>query len=142
MEYFTTDEFQGWYHDLDKDLRVRLDFLRLYLDEPIRLSKHRDAIGRKAGDAKTWHNIERHGKVYAVDGFIPDGVSYLEFYEAAKYCGFTGIGLYNGWSGGRGFHVDTRTDRTPDNPAIWGGIYRNNKTDYLNIWEVIGLKDA
>jgi hypothetical protein len=147
MKHFTPTEFQGWFYKLSPVLKAKLDALREELGAPVHLSKAEGSIGRRLGlDSLTQHNFDRWGEVRAVDGYLPEGVTYLEFYNVAKEVGFTGIGLYDGWSGGRGFHVDVREDRDEGSPAIWGGTYiydpvtKKGKTTYGSIWEIIGLE--
>ena len=137
MKYFTEEEFLGWYDEMDHRLLQMLDALRELLGCPLYLSKLEGAIGRHAGSSGTWHNIDKHGKVYAVDGGIPESVTYNQLYDACLAVGFTGIGLYSGWNSGRGFHVDTRTDRDSSNPAVWSGIYVKGKTSYGSIQKLL-----
>lgn len=131
MKYFKENEFHGWLPHLDEQLKFRLDVLRELLGCPLNLSSSPKGIGRRDGDSQSWHNIDFHGKVYAVDGYIPDKVSYSTFYRKAVQAGFTGIGLYSGWSK-RGFHVDTRTDRNGKPAATWSGVFdpQTSKTTY------------
>lgn len=142
MEHFTEEEFLGCYADLHSALKVRLDFLRLTLGVPITLSNDPAGFSRHLGfTALSHHNVDKYIYLQAVDGYIPDTVSFREFYEAAQTAGFTGIGFYTGWpSGRRGFHVDIREDATPANPATWGARWDdvNEKNVYdVNIFDLI-----
>ena len=132
MKHFIEEEFQGYYEKMDFDLLIKLDGLREMLGVPIHLSKNPDAIGR-GDDVNSWHNFKLKGKVFAVDGYIPKAITYGDFYTACRKVGFTGIGLYTGWKGGRGFHLDTRTDRDPSNPAKWSGTYKDGVNSYGSI---------
>ena len=132
MRHFAKKEFQGFYDRMDWSLLVKLDALRELLGVPIHISKNPKAIGRD-DDVDSWHNFKLKGKVFAVDGYIPESITYTEFYSACREVGFTGIGLYTGWSGGRGFHLDTRTDRTASNPAKWSGTYKDGVNSYGSI---------
>lgn len=42
---------------------------------------------------------------------------------------FSGFGIYVNEVGAQSFHVDTRSDRSVDNPATWGGIITRPATD-------------
>lgn len=139
MIHFKEEEFKGWLNQYSVELLVKLDFLREILDESITLSNSSFAYGRHGGESYSQHNIDRWEEVRAVDGYIPEGVSYKEFYEAARAAQFRGIGLYKGWpSGRRGFHVDVRQDRTPEVPALWAARWSNGKNIYdLNFHELI-----
>jgi len=140
MFYFDADEFHGWYPKMSKKLLIKLDFLRDFLGAAVALSNIPGGIGRNAKGSYSQHNVDRWGEVRAVDGYIPEHISYAQFYEVAKRAGFTGIGLYTGWpSGRRGFHVDVRDDRNTDYPATWAGFYDlpTQKTTYKAIEELI-----
>jgi hypothetical protein len=135
--YFTEKEFQGWFSQMNGNLLVRLDILRHTAGLPIYLSKANGAIGRAAGPLDlSQHNVDVWKEVRAVDGYIPHDISYLEFFDLAKSAGFTGIGLYSGWSGGRGFHVDVR-ESEDGRIATWSAIYnpsnKGRKTVYYSI---------
>lgn len=139
MIHFKEEEFRGWYDKYSTELLVKLDFLREILDEAIILSDDPGAYGRHGQDSYSQHNIDRWGEVRAVDGYIPEGVTYKEFYDACRLARFRGVGFYKGWPSGRaGFHVDTRQDRTPDHPAFWAARWSNGKNIYdLNVHELI-----
>ena len=44
---------------------------------------------------------------------------------------FSGIGMYVNQKGVVSFHVDTRTDRDPETPAIWGAQKGPNETEWV-----------
>ena len=140
MKYFTEAEFGGWFDKVDEKLKVKLDSLREELGVPVHLSKNKIAVGRE-DNSNSWHNVRKHGKTYAVDGYIPEGITYKKFYQTCLKVGFTGIGLYTGWSGGKGFHVDTRLDREEGNPAKWSCVYKGGKNTYGDISNLIGTQE-
>lgn len=147
MEYFGKEEFHGFYDKLSTSLKIRLDFLRLIIDECVYLSNIPGGIGRTTGNSQ--HNYEWLGEIRAVDGYIPDDVSFKEFYDAAIKAGFSGIGFYTGWaSGRRGFHLDVREDRSSDDPALWASRWvtdsnGNGKNVYdVNFFELIHSEDV
>jgi len=130
MIHFKPEEFQGFYNKMDPELLIKLDFLREIIGQPIQLSTAKGAIWRISDTDKSQHNLKAWGNVRAVDGYIPEGISYLEFFNYCKQAQFTGIGLYKGWAGGPGFHVDVRKDRDHNNPATWSSSYINVKSWY------------
>lgn len=141
MKHFTPKEFNGWFDKLSPELKIRLDVLRGVLGVPIILSKSDAAMGRHLGkDNLSQHNVDKWGEVRAVDGYVPDDVNIKDFYDTCVSVGFTGIGLYKGWSHKYGFHVDVREDRKPKMPATWGGIYsaETGKTTYVGIHQILG----
>ena len=124
---------------MNPELLTMLDLLRSELDTPVNLLESTEGFARKLGSGnKSQHNVDLWLYCNAVDGYIPDSITYREFYEAAREVGFTGIGLYKGWSH-RGFHVDVRPDRDRHAPATWAGFYnaRSRKTTYKSIRELI-----
>lgn len=44
---------------------------------------------------------------------------------------FSGIGMYVNAAGVVSFHVDTRTDRSPEDPATWGAQKGPNETEWV-----------
>ena len=134
--YFTEAEFHGAYHKMDKNLLLKLHDLREEIDQPLNLSNNCKGFSRTLGGYnRSQHNIDVWGKCRAADGYIPEDMSYQEFYEACRAVGFTGIGLYTGWST-RGFHVDVRPDRDANSPATWSGFYKDGGTQYKSIREL------
>ena len=137
MKYFTEEEFGGWFDKMSPTLLSKLDNLRENIGVPIYLSKDKGAFGRRLGsNVLSQHNVDKWGEVRAVDGYVPKDMQLLDFYNEAKRAGFNGIGIYSGWFGGRGFHLDVREG----SPAAWGGVYANGKTKYVSIWEVIATE--
>jgi len=62
----------------------------------------------------------QHGKGAAVDVTWPD-LDPLEIWNLALESHlFNGLGIYLNDRDVVSFHFDTRSDRTPDNPALWG----------------------
>lgn len=110
-------------------LLVLLDVART-MHGRIEISSALGAVGRRKGDDRSQHNIEYWNEVRAVDCFVI-GVKTQkearEFYHLARNVGFTGIGVYPQWTNNYGeqqvgFHLDTRRDRDPKNPATWGQV--------------------
>ena len=127
LKYFKSNEFSGWYESLSADLKEKLDSLRSEWNAPIYVSKANGAIGRK-DDSNSYHNINKHGCVMAVDIFprycySADDVR--RFRKIAEQVGFTGIGVYPNWSGGIGFHVDVRKQ---DYISSWSRVNRHYRS--------------
>lgn len=129
--HFSDPEFNGWADRLAPEQEFALSLLRARWGRPIHVSPVEGAVGRNLGpNAGSWHNIDNHGEVYATDLFpegLRDASDVLRFKRLATECGFTGIGFYSRWSWPSkglvgGFHVDTRTDTMPLEPALWGQI--------------------
>lgn len=57
--------------------------------------------------------------------------------DSMRAAEFTGIGLYVNAAGVVSYHGDTRTDRSPENPATWGG---QKFTDDQAVWSYTGLQ--
>jgi len=130
VEHFVESEFHGWFDSLSKELKVKLDFLREIIDCPLELSNIPGGIGR-IDSSNSQHNSSKWGEVRAVDGYIPEEMLFVDFYDACIAAQFTGIGFYTNWpSGRRGFHVDVRQDRTPEDPATWAARWVNDKNVY------------
>lgn len=65
-------------------------------------------------------DLRQHGKGTAVDATWPDRDP-LEIWNLALESRlFNGLGIYLNDRDVVSFHFDTRSDRTPDNPALWG----------------------
>ena len=124
MQYFKEEEFNGWYDQLHPELKIALDKLRELIKRPIFISQAEGAVGRK-DDSNSYHNINKHGYVMAVDIFptyvkTKDDCTFI--YDKAVEAGFKGIGLYPFWRQGIGFHVDIRKrDRVSRWSLIKGG---------------------
>lgn len=133
MRYFKVSEFFrggiSWYEYMSFDLLDRLDEFRLHWGNPVSISPHDDSVGRQLGSqSKSYHNIDRHGEVKAVDVMpfeMNDSVSAIEAIRLARHVGFYGIGLYPDWRIGEhsrpGLHLDIRPF---DQYRDWGA-YRN-----------------
>jgi hypothetical protein len=137
MKHFSPKEFHGFYKHLDDDLKVKLDDLRDNVGQALYLSEIPGGIARRLGSSSTSdHNLDRWGCTRGVDGYIPEGISYKEFYELALVSGFNAVGLYSGWpSGRRGFHVGTRKEVPQGAIKKWCGIWNNetNENEYREI---------
>jgi hypothetical protein len=128
--YFDEHEFVragvAWFPLMDERMLVLLDVLRHRVGKPFIISNSKDALGRHAGSSKSWHNIDQHGNVFAVDGYferIDTEQQAREVVRIARDIGITGIGLYRDWQQAQyGFHFDARTDRKPGYPATWGRV--------------------
>jgi len=101
------------------DIVSALDrFIGIVGAKPIFLSDYRP------GDPR------QHGKGAAVDVTWPDRDP-LEIWNLALESRlFNGLGIYLNERDVVSFHFDTRSDRTPDNPALWGDfiIYPYDET--------------
>lgn len=117
LRHFEPSEFHrngtDWFLLIDSTLLVRLDVLREFWGKPIEISSHPRAVGRFDGDSRSWHNIDVHDKVRAVDTF-PSGLithdAVSAFRDLAIRVGFCGIGYYPDWEISNrqgGFHLDT-----------------------------------
>lgn len=141
--YFEDREFirdnTQWLPMMPADLLVKLDVLRTMWMKPIYVSGHQKAIGRRAGDSQSYHNIDRWGRVLAIDvqpDVVEDRGAAHAFYLLARDIGFTGIGFYPHWNPTPGFHLDVRRERRPGDPATWGFVLRDG--DNLQV----GMRDA
>lgn len=76
--------------------------------KPINLSDYRP------GDPR------QHGLGRAVDVCWPDSDPLSVWQKLLALKVFSGLGIYLNDQGVVSFHVDTRLDRIPDNPALWG----------------------
>ena len=107
--------------------------LRHLVQRPFLISESKHALGRRAGDSQSWHNIDLHGVVYAMDGYF-DGIDSIEkatdVVGLATDIGITGIGVYRDWrSAPFGFHFDSRPTERPGYPAKWGRV----SSDYVSL---------
>lgn len=125
--HFADTEFRGQKALLDPQLLESLFSYRAAIGTRILISPTPGAMVRFVTDPKakgynSQHNVERLGLSCAIDVTFPD-VSLLIAYDRALNCGlFSGIGFYPDWYPYPGLHLDCRHDRTPNNPALWGGI--------------------
>lgn len=101
------------------------------------------ALGVKAvilSDYRPVSDISKsqHGLGRAIDFAYPsvEPMKVLDTIRNAKY--FSGYGMYVNERGVVSFHVDTRTDRSPDNPTTWGAE-RDRGTDQ-KVWAYTSLR--
>lgn len=80
----------------------------------------------------------QHPKGTAIDFTFPtiDSVQVMNAIEDMKF--FTGYGMYVNEKGAVSFHVDRRSDRTPDNPATWGAWKDRDRG--IHHWQYTGLQ--
>lgn len=101
---------------LHESVVFKLDALATQLDsKPVVLSDVRP-------DERTTsqHSPTQEGR--AIDTTWP-GVDPLQVWTAARNSGmFSGLGVYLNEQGAVSFHFDTRRDRTPADPALWGSL--------------------
>lgn len=132
LEFFKPSEFGIWWPFMDQALLIGLDQLRRVWGYPIIISPALGALGREDGNPASQHFL-KNGVVRASDimptkdGKALDKRQLREFYKLARSLNvFSGLGVYPDWRPYAGLHLDTRTNRTPENPALWGG-YRDNQ---------------
>lgn len=145
LYYFADREFHrddvNWFSLIDVRHLVMIDVTRHEHRSPIYVSPDKGAVGRRLGDdGQSWHNVDRHGLVYACD-YLPDKCDNkyraMRFFDIAESIGWTGIGLYVGWPSGTRWHLDTRTDRMPGDPALWGAIWSNGRRHDVSLEEAL-----
>lgn len=154
--HFSEPEMRGWWFEIDPSWILRADLLREYAGLVIHVSPVEGAIGRRKGkDDTSDHNIDYWGRVYGLDvlplyltpgrdsGTIRDQA--FNFMRIATQVGFTAIGYYPDWKNisgepNPGFHLGTRRNRRPGNPATWGGLRK--KKDKGSRYDYIALIDA
>lgn len=109
LDYFEPWEFGRWWEYMDTDFLLKLDKFRGLIGKRFVISTDPEAVGRHRGaTAGSYHNVDKHGKVMAVDGF-PEGINSVnaKWYEdKAREAGLGGVGFYPHWNGGFGMHVD------------------------------------
>jgi hypothetical protein len=137
LDYFTAKDFGVWWPFIDNDLLIGIDDFRRSLGVPVTISPAPGAIGRTSGkDKNSQHYLLSGGKVRAVDVMIPNNVPMETAFNVAKNIGvFAGIGLYPDWRPTHGLHLDTRTNKTPQNPATWSGIRTASGQVYRSVSE-------
>jgi len=75
----------------------------------------------------------------AIDFTLP-GVDPYVILQAIQDAGVvTGYGAYRNEKGAWSFHIDTRTDRTPDDPAKWGA-WKDRDAGVMT-WQYVGLTE-
>ena len=131
LYYFDEHEFVrngvAWFPLMDSRILILVDLLRHLVQRPFLISESKHALGRRAGDSQSWHNIDQHGVVYAMDGYF-DGIDSIEkatdVVGLATDIGITGIGVYRDWrSAPFGFHFDSKTNRAPRIPCKVGARF-------------------
>lgn len=142
LQHFAAGEFGLWYPLMNQELLLKLDAFREAWGAPVEISKAAGSLGRHGGDAGSQHNVDRWGKVNAVDTFpkVPDGVGgyrYIETaqernraYQIALSVGFTGIGIYTDTTPGNLLHVDVRQ---AERVATWSRV----AGEYKGLYEVL-----
>jgi len=137
LKYFSTSEFGVWWPFLADKLLYGLDAFRDALGVPVRISPASGAIGRTGKDAEnSQHYLLDDGKLKAIDVLIPENIDLSHAYNIAKSLGiFTGIGVYPDWKPSHGLHLDTREDKTADNPATWSGLETADGQVYRDVSE-------
>ncbi|WP_018014106.1 hypothetical protein [Teredinibacter turnerae] len=139
LNYFSASEFGIWWPLMSNDLLKKLDLFREKWGDVVEVSRAPGAIGRE-GDNRSQHNPILWGEVRAVDVFPKKNGQYItsvadrqRAYDIAREVGFTGIGIYTDTQPGNMLHLDVRSDRTAENPALWSRI----DSEYLGIADVI-----
>jgi len=131
MNYFKPIEFREWYDLMSPRLLTMADVYRHLMDQAIEISAHPDSLGRRLGiHSKSAHNVDYWGECLAIDCFIK-GVTTQDdarqAFQLAKRIGFTGIGVYPGWTNNYGvnqvgFHLDVRPTAKMGSPSTWGRV--------------------
>lgn len=119
-------EFREFAEEMGDEQLAMLEAFAIEYGKTVHVSPHPDALGRYLGpEAMSGHNIDCWGEVVATDVF-PEGFRGQDFDRVlgiALRAGATGIGFYidTFWRGQAApmLHLDTRPDRTPQNPRIW-----------------------
>jgi hypothetical protein len=110
LQHFEPSEFGPWWSLMDVDLLRKLDTFREAWGDQVRISGVDGALGRYAGDSASYHNVDRYGRVRAVDcfprGLTPDNAEYAV--KLAEQAGLGGVGLYTDTAGGMMMHLDNR----------------------------------
>jgi hypothetical protein len=135
MNYFTPNEFSGWFDRMSQHQIDCLNKFRELWGEPVSVSPVEGAVGRHGGGSKSMHNIDRYGEVRATDVF-PKGLTrdnLQRAYDCAKKAGFTGIGVYTEARPSIMLHLDTRDG----NLAKWSAWRQKNKG-----WRYAGIEEA
>lgn len=106
------------------------------------------ALGKKAiilSDyrltSKFADSMHLHGR--AIDFTYPDLDSMEVLNTIRNTALFSGVAMYVNAAGIVSFHVDTRTDRSPESPATWGAQKGPNETEWVyttlrSIIDVVG----
>lgn len=113
LRHFSPAEFRQWWPKMSNDLLYKLDEFRELWGAPVVISSHPDALGRNAGESRSYHNVDRWGEVRAVDVF-PRGLTKATAARAlacAEQAGLGGIGIYTDTSPSMMMHLDNRAGR-------------------------------
>lgn len=73
----------------------------------------------------------QHGLGRAIDLAYPDIDSMQVLHAIKNLNWFGGYGMYVNPAGIVSFHVDTRTDRSPESPATWGARKEAGQTEWV-----------
>jgi hypothetical protein len=145
LKHFRASEFGIWWPLMDDDLLKKLDAFRERWGYPVEVSKADGSLGRHGGESHSQHNVDRFGKVKAVDFFpkVPDGrggYRYMQTvaerdraYRIARQVGFTGIGVYTDTQPGDMMHGDVREPKASGYVATWSRI----GGEYFGVDEVL-----
>ena len=69
LEYFKPAEFGEWWPVMNKKLLLALDKTRGEWGQPFFISPVTGAIGRDDHTSGSFHNVQKHGEVKAIDFF-------------------------------------------------------------------------
>lgn len=141
LYYFSHDEFRSWASDMSPRLLVLLDLFRHRWGQPVMVSPHQDALGRRGmGDSLSDHNYDRWGEVRGID-VMPLRMSTPEAMQRAVKLatglGFTSIGLYPHWRPRPGLHLGVRHSNRPGFPATWGAVRKDGRQTYVSLAEAL-----
>ncbi len=75
----------------------------------------------------------QHPEGRAIDFVYPEIDSTFVLDTIRDLKRFTGFGMYINDIGAISFHVDNRIDRTPSDPATWGGVKEHDETDWTYV---------
>jgi hypothetical protein len=155
VTYFSPGEFNGWWPLIDPRWLVCADILREMSGLIIDVSPVDGAIGRRLGESSlTDHNVDRFGRVHAVDVLprwlvatsnkITISRQAQRFSDIAQDVGFTAIGYYPDWRNAKGkknpgFHLGTRRSRRVGSPATWGRLKNESGDGYTDITMAVAL---
>ena len=138
MKHFKEKEFKSWFSNMSLPLLAGLEEFREVLQEQIMVSPAYGAIGRKLGASASQHNIERWGEVRAIDVMFPRTDIAVAYNIARGLELFSGIGVYPDWNPFSGLHLDVRESRTPQQPALWGGLLNDDGEQvYMSVEDVL-----
>ncbi len=112
---------QSWYYKpehfkhpekMDDSVVAALSVISSYFDKRFPIL---DDFSLRPNNPKSQHPLGR-----AID-FAAPGIDSAAVLGAIRKSGLvSGFGLYTNEKNVQSYHIDTRTDRTPQNPAIWG----------------------